>query len=58
MKLISGPHTSTGGTRALLFVLAFIAIPIIWLGMWCKKTPEEIHNSLWFLTLRVKVPEG
>ena len=44
------------GFSALLFVLFAIAVPIVWLVMWCKKTPEEVHSSLWFLTLRVKVP--
>lgn len=46
------------GVATLLFVLLAIAIPILWLVLWCKRTPQDTHNTLWFLTLRVKVPEG
>ena len=55
---VSGGIYAFSGFSALVFVLAAIALPLVWLGLWCKRTPEEVHSSLWFLTLRVRVPEG
>ena len=46
------------GFAALLFVLLAVTIPLLWLGLWFKRCPQDVHNTLWFLTLRVKVPEG
>lgn len=46
------------GISTLIFVLAAIIVPIVWLALWCKRTPEDVHNSLWFLSLRVKTVSG
>lgn len=56
-NMFSGGIYAFNGLSALLFVLLALTLPILWLGLWCKRTPEEVHDSLWFLTLRVKVPE-
>ena len=46
------------GFATLFFLLLSIAIPILWLALWCKRTPQDVHNTLWFLTLRIKQAEG
>ena len=46
------------GFATLLFVLLAIGTPILWMGIWCKRTSQVVHNTLWFLTLRVKSDEG
>lgn len=46
------------GFATLFFLISAIVVPIVWLGFWCKRTPDDIHNTLWFLTLRIKQPEN
>jgi hypothetical protein len=42
----------------LLFVIAALAMPFVWLLVWFKVPVETFKQRLWFLTLRVTPNEG
>jgi hypothetical protein len=57
LQTLIGPGIYAFNAAAtLIFIALAITLPIIWTTVWYRRTPEDLSNNFWFLTLRIRVP--